>query len=76
LHLEEATSRWLRYTADFPTAHPTRYEENNTVRGEYFRPLGADNAPLAILVHGLGDHSVIPCRLLARALGAWVTSNA
>ncbi len=68
LHLREATSKWLHYNVDFPSAHPTRYEENNTVRGEYFQPRNADGAPLAILIHGWGDHSVIPCKLMARAL--------
>lgn len=68
LHLKETTSKWLHYAVSFPTAHPTRYEENNTVRGEYFRPREADHAPLAILLHGMGDRSVIPCKLLARAL--------
>ena len=68
LHLKETTSKWLRYAVDFPTAHPTQYEENNTVRGEYFQPQGAHRAPLAILVHGWGDRSLIPCKLLARTL--------
>ncbi len=68
LHLREETSRFLRYAVDFPSAHPTRYEETNTVWGEYFQPRGVDRAPLAILVHGWGDRSVIPCKLLARAL--------
>ncbi|MFC2013355.1 alpha/beta hydrolase family protein [Chloroflexota bacterium] len=68
LHLEGTTKKWLRYTVDFPTAHPTHYEENNTVRGEYFQPRLAGHAPLAILIHGWGDQSIIPCKLLARAL--------
>jgi len=68
LHLKETTSKWLRYAVDFPTAHPTQYEENNTVRGEYLCPRGVERAPLAILVHGWGDHSIIPCKLLARTL--------
>jgi len=68
LHLKETAKKWLRYTVDFPTAHPTRYEKNNTVRGEYFCPREVEQAPLAILLHGMGDMSLIPCRLLARAL--------
>ena len=68
LHLEETTPRWLRYAVSFPTAHPTRYEENNTVRGEYLQPRKADRASLAILLHGIGDPSIIPCKLLARTL--------
>ena len=38
------------------------------MRGDYFRPLRAGNAPLVILIHGLGDLSAVPCRLLARTL--------
>lgn len=68
LNLMETTPRWRRYSVDFPTAHPTRYEKNNTVRGEYFRPQGVNKAPLAILVHGMGDHGAIPCKFLARTL--------
>ncbi len=68
LHLKETTPGWLCYAVDFPTAHPTRYAENNTVRGEYFQPRNAENAPLAILIHGWGDYSVIPCKLLAKTL--------
>ena len=68
LQLKQATPSWLRYTVDFPAAHPTRYEENNTVRGEYFQPRDANNTPLVILLHGMGDQSLIPCKLLARAL--------
>lgn len=68
LQLKQTTRRWLRYTVDFPTAHPTRYEKNNTVRGDYFQPWGTEHAPLVILLHGMGDESLIPCKLLARAL--------
>lgn len=68
LRLEKTTTRWSQYAVDFPTAYPTSYEESNTIRGEYFRLLEADNTPLAIVIHGIGDRSVIPCRLLARSL--------
>jgi len=68
LHLKKTTPKWLEYEVDFPTAYPTQYEENNTALGEYFQPQGADHAPLAIIVHGWGDRSLIPCRLLARTL--------
>ena len=68
MHLKETTSRWSRYAVDFSTAHTTQYKESNNVFGEYFQPRDADCAPLAIMVHGWGDRSVIPCRLLARTL--------
>lgn len=68
LRLKQTTQKWSCYEVDFPTAHPTGYEENNTVRGEYYRPGQVDNAPLAILLHGMGDYSVVPCKFLARTL--------
>ncbi|MEE8318209.1 MAG: hypothetical protein V3R36_01080 [Dehalococcoidales bacterium] len=68
LSLQQTTARWRRYAVDFPSAHPTRYEENNTVRGEYFQPRHADKAPLVILSHGMGDELLIPGKFLARAL--------
>jgi len=68
LHLKEKTPRWLRYAVDFSSAYSTQYKKSNTVFGEYFQPRDASCAPLAIMVHGWGDRSVIPCRLLARTL--------
>ena len=68
LRLREATRRWFHYLVTFPSAHPTRYWENNTVLGEYFVPSSGDRFPLVILLHGLGDQSMIPCKMLARHL--------
>jgi len=67
--LTKVTRGWQRYTVSFPTAHPTRHEKSNTVWGEYLRPrTGSHKLPLVILVHGLGDRSVIPMKVLARSL--------
>ena len=68
LQLNQTTRGWLRYTVKFPVAKPTRYKENNVAYGEYYQPRHGANWPLAILVHGWGDRSVIPCRLLTRDL--------
>jgi hypothetical protein len=68
LQLKQTTKNWLHYAVDFPTAHPLRHKKSNTVRGEYFQPRGANKAALAILLHGVGDFSIIPCKLLAKAL--------
>jgi hypothetical protein len=68
LQLKQTTRHWSHYLVDFPTAYPTPYEENNTVLGEYFQPRGADNAPLVVLLHGIGDLSVPPCKMLAKTL--------
>jgi dienelactone hydrolase len=67
LELKETTSKWLRYSVDFPTAYPV-YSENGNVLGEYFQPRNAKKAPLAIVIHGWGDRSAMPCRWLARSL--------
>jgi len=68
VQLKETTSRWLRYEVDFPTAYVADNEENNVVLGEYFQPRNDSRSPLAIITHGWGDRSAIPCRLLARTL--------
>jgi esterase/lipase len=68
LQLTQTTTRWLRYAVDFPTAYGFYNGENTTVLGEYFQPRNVDRAPLAIVIHGWGDRSAIPCQLLARTL--------
>jgi len=68
LRLKKENTDWRHYAVDFPAAFPTRYEENHTVGGEYFQPKGTEAAPLVIMLHGMGDQSVIPCRFLARNL--------
>ena len=68
LHLKETTSTWSHYEVEFASAHPTRYQESNTARGEYFMPHRGNHFPFVILLHALGDKSLIPCRMLARHL--------
>jgi cephalosporin-C deacetylase-like acetyl esterase len=68
LKLIETKRHWSRYSVSFPAALPSSYSEQNTVQGEYYRLPGDGKHPLAILVHGLGDSSTIPCSMLARDL--------
>ena len=68
LHLNRATSRSLHYSVELPSACYTGFPQNGVVKGEYYWPKVKHKIPLAILVHGMGDHSVIPCKLLARNL--------
>lgn len=67
-HLKEDTPKLLHYEIQFRSALDTGYSENSVVKGEYYQPRVDCKVPLAILVHGIGDHSVIPCKLLARSL--------
>ena len=68
LHLKKDTPKLTQYAVQFKSALDTGYPENNVVEGEYYQPKIGRKAPLAILVHGMGDHSIIPCKLLARSL--------
>jgi esterase/lipase len=65
---KETTRSWLRYSVDFQPAFRTEYLESNIARGDYFQPRNKNGAPLVILLHGMGDHSAIPCKILARTL--------
>ena len=68
LRLKKDTPKLLHYAVQFQSALDTGYAENGVVKGEYYWPRVEHKAPLAILVHGMGDHSVIPCKLLTRSL--------
>jgi cephalosporin-C deacetylase-like acetyl esterase len=68
LRLKKVTGKWSSYLVDFPSAFQDGCWGSSTVRGEYFQPARSGYAPLIILLHGMGDHSVIPCKLLARSL--------
>ena len=59
---------WARYTVDFPTAHPSVYHEYNTVRGLYYQPIYKNPVTLVIMIHGMGDYSVVPWKALALSL--------
>jgi cephalosporin-C deacetylase-like acetyl esterase len=68
LRLRKETAKYLHYEVSFKSAVDTGYTENSTITGEYYRPKSKGKVPLIILVHGLGDYSVIPCKFLARKL--------
>jgi predicted esterase len=68
LQLKEKNNKWLHYAVNFPVARPTKYKEHNTAFGEYYQPINGNNLPLAILVHGMGNRSILPCKLLAKDL--------
>jgi cephalosporin-C deacetylase-like acetyl esterase len=68
LRLKKETDKYLHYEVSLKSAVDTGYTENSIITGEYYRPKSKGKVPLVILVHGLGDYSVIPCKFLARKL--------
>ena len=58
---------WQHHSVVFKTAFPVSYPEIGTASGEYYEPSIKD-APLVILLHGMGDHSILPCKMLAASL--------
>ncbi len=68
LCLVKQNMHWRHYSVEFHVASPNHYDGGELAKGEYFEPLQAKNAPLAILIHGWGDHSVIPFKSMAGGL--------
>ncbi|MFC2012862.1 alpha/beta hydrolase family protein [Chloroflexota bacterium] len=68
LSLRETDGSGLHYRVTFPAAPSECYGSDSLARGEYIRPRNGGNGTLAILIHGWGDRSVVPCRLLAKDL--------
>ena len=68
IQLRCKTSAWVWNTVEFPAAFQFAHSKSNSVCGDYFHPPGSGKAPLVILLHGVGDVSMIPCRWLARSL--------
>jgi esterase/lipase len=68
LKFKESNDICIHYYVDFPIAKPTCHSEHNIALGEYLQPQGQGVFPLAILVHGWGDRSLAPCRMLAKDL--------
>lgn len=71
LQPKEKKPYWLCHDVTFPSAHPNRYQENNTASGEYYMPTTGNRFPLAILLHGLGklgERNAMPCQIMARDL--------
>lgn len=70
LRLKKVTGKWSSHLVDFPSAFHNGHWASSIVRGEYFQPVRSSRVPLVILLHGMGDHSLIPCKLLARSLAS------
>ncbi len=68
LYLKEAARYFRCYNVQWDGEDLGYSDGQRGVLGEYYLPFSEHRLPLAILVHGMGDPCVIPCRLLARML--------
>jgi pimeloyl-ACP methyl ester carboxylesterase len=68
LRLVKQNKHWRHFLVDFPVASANYYPGSEVAKGEYFEPLQKNSVPLAILIHGWGDHSVWPFKLMASGL--------
>jgi hypothetical protein len=57
-----------RYRVEIPSLYGARYLGPSLIKGEYLVPAGRTPMPLAILIHGMGDRSALPCRMIAADL--------
>jgi len=68
LRLIKQNQHWRCYQVEFTVIATGYFPGGKIARGEYYEPTKTDKAPLAILIHGWGDHSVIPLKLMVDGL--------
>ena len=68
LQLVKQNKHRRHYLVDFPVVSASYYIGSEIARGEYFEPVGKENVSLVILLHGWGDHSVLPFKLMVDGL--------
>jgi cephalosporin-C deacetylase-like acetyl esterase len=58
-----------RFRVQFPSALDTPILKKTTVLGDYVFPgKDGEKAPLVIILHGMGNSSMFPCRMIANSL--------
>lgn len=68
LRLVKQNRHYRHYRVDFSVVSTNYYPGSVIARGEYFEPREKGYAPLTILMHGWGDHSVLPLRWMVTGL--------
>jgi cephalosporin-C deacetylase-like acetyl esterase len=68
LKLIKRNKNWRRYLVDFPVVSANHFPNSDIAHGEYFEPIGKEKAPLVIMIHGWGDHSVLPFKWMVAGL--------
>lgn len=66
--LIEDTPKGQHYSVQFRSNIDSGFPENNNIEGKFYLPKVRHKVPLVILVHGMGDYSIIPCKILAKSL--------
>ena len=68
LKLIKQNRLWHYYLVDLPVVSANRFPNGETAHGEYFEPIVKENVPLLIMIHGWGDHSVLPFKWMVAGL--------
>jgi predicted esterase len=68
LKLNKQNKYWRHYLVDIPVVSSRHLPGGEIARGEYFEPIVKNTAPLVIMIHGWGDHSVIPLKWMVAGL--------
>jgi predicted esterase len=68
LKLIKQNKYWRHYQVDFPVVTANRFPNGDIAHGEYIEPIGKENVPLVIMIHGWGGHSVIPFKWMVAGL--------
>lgn len=70
LDIKETGKHWVHYGAEFEGKNISEGDvERESAGGDFYFPKHTSGkAPLVILLHGAGDHSVIPCSMIAKSL--------
>lgn len=70
LDIGEAGKYWVRYDLEFEGKNIAEGDvERTSAGGDLYLPKHPScKSPLVILLHGIGDHSVIPCAMVAKTL--------
>ncbi len=66
IRLKKETRDYYQYEVRLQNTLDIAFPENAVIPGDYYLPKSGGKHPLMILTHGMGDYSVIPCKLLAR----------
>ncbi|HEX7475206.1 MAG TPA: alpha/beta fold hydrolase [Dehalococcoidales bacterium] len=74
-NLEEDSLLWTRHSLSLANSFSGRLLGDSPIMAEYWFPKGLKQAPLAILLHGIGGRNITHCRRIARTLARQGTAS-